>query len=683
MVRQTMITSRFRLASRLFVTLLLALTPGRAEAAPIYITFVWHMHQPIYWPGESLLETAAAGHYSFDLVATHTDRSGPYTGWPRDAIGAARAAGLGRCGAQVSLTGSLMENLDVLEAAGTAFGGWKGPWQEAAAWRTDGGNPALDLIGFGYFHPLMALVEPEDLATQIRIHRLGLERRFPELAPSRGLFPPETAFSVRMIPALAAAGVDWVVVDNVHFDRTLAAYPYTPSSNLIPPNAADQRTESSPSWVSLSNIWAPGQLSAPFGYQPHRARYLDPSSGQPSDIIVVPGARYEGNEDARGGFGALDYDAVLSQLEPYNQDPDHPMLVVLHHDGDNYGGGSDSYYHANFAGFVSWLQANPARFQCITIEDYLALYPPDPSDVIHVEDGSWSGADNGDPEFQKWNGDPGGDGYSPDRHSWAVLTAARNRVATATSGAAMPSDEDVLDGAGDLGRAWRFLLMAQASDYWYWDGTEEWDSQVTRASNLALEAVDPLLASPGAESVSPTIYLPQREPYNPGALEWGPGLEEEALTIWTFVYDVSGLARVELHYRIDADGRLGNENMRYDGGAVCVEEMAPGAVESRTNPLPWHIATRYQVTVPGLGGYIVDYWVEAEDDLGNVARSPIQHVFVEGGGNSSGAGVSGLYSYPSSPTKNDAITVVGDGPGAVHWGVNGWTEPAEAYWPAG
>mgnify|MGYP001378637522 CR=1 FL=1 len=107
MVRQTMITNRFRLASRLFVTLLLALTPGRAEAAPIYITFVWHMHQPIYWPGESLLETAAAGHYSFDLVATHTDRSGPYTGWPRDAIGAARAAGLGRCGAQVSLTGSL------------------------------------------------------------------------------------------------------------------------------------------------------------------------------------------------------------------------------------------------------------------------------------------------------------------------------------------------------------------------------------------------------------------------------------------------------------------------------------------------------------------------------------------------------------------------------------------------
>ena len=34
-------------------------------------------------------------------------------------------------------------------------------------------------------------------------------------------------------------------------------------------------------------------------------------------------------------------------------------------------------------------------------QDYLGMYPPDPNDVIHVEDGSWSGADNGDPEFSE------------------------------------------------------------------------------------------------------------------------------------------------------------------------------------------------------------------------------------------------------------------------------------------
>ena len=106
----------------------------------------------------------------------------------------------------------------------------------------------------------------------------------------------------------------------------------------------------------------------------------------------------------------------------------HPLLVVLAHDGDNYGGGTDSYYHSNFQNFVDWLAANPSRFQCTTVEDYLQMFPPDSSDVIHVENGAWSGADNGDPEFSKWNADPDATGYSSDRNSWAVMVAARNRV---------------------------------------------------------------------------------------------------------------------------------------------------------------------------------------------------------------------------------------------------------------
>src|SRR5678810_821301 len=88
-----------------------------------------------------------------------------------------------------------------------------------------------------------------------------------------------------------------------------------------------------------------------------------------SKIVAVPGARYEGNEDGRGGYGALQYQSVMDQVRPYNTDPNHPMLVLLHHDGDN-----------------------------------------------------------GDAEFKKWLGDPSGSGWSPDRNSWAVLTAAKNRV---------------------------------------------------------------------------------------------------------------------------------------------------------------------------------------------------------------------------------------------------------------
>ena len=654
-----------------------------ARATPIYITFVWHMHQPLYWPGETLVETSNAGHYSFSVLNVHHDRSGPYTSWPRDAIAAARAAGILSGGTQVSLTGSLMENLDTLEAAGLGFSGWRSPWSETSGWLTSGGNPAVDLIGFAYFHPLLALVEPADVVTQIRLHREALSRRFGGHPVSRGLFPPETAFSERLIPALVEAGVEWVVVDNVHFDRTLTDYPYSPNSNLVPPNRADVRTAADTDWVPLNGIWAPSPVSAPFGYQPHFAEYVDPQTGQAQRIVVVPGARYEGNEDARGGFGALNYDTVLSQLEPYNTDPEHPILVVLHHDGDNYGGGTESYYHGNFANFVSWLGANSSRFQFISIQDYLDQFPPAADDVIHVEDGSWSGADNGDPEFLKWNGDPGDDGYSPDRTSWAVLTAARNRMATATALAGAPSVDEIYDASSLMGRAWRSFLLSQTSCYWYWDNAENgiWDSHPARAANLAMSEVADLLTNPGAETVPPTIYAPQREPYNPGELEWGAVPTTSDLTVWTFAYDVSGLSRVELVYRFDSDDRVDAQNHTYGTSAWCALPMNARSLAPRTDPAPAFIADEYSVTIPGLGGNLIDYYVEAEDSRGNVARSSLRHVWVgTGGGTGPGAAVG---HYPTAPSKRSLVTVYARRAGALHWGINGWSEPPAAYWPAG
>lgn len=662
--------------------LLLGLSTGPVRAEPIYISFVWHMHQPIYWPGETVVETIDAGRWGFDVQAVHTDRTGPYTSWPADAVGALRAAGFDRGGAQVSFTGSLMENLDALEAAGRGFSGWKEPWRAAGAWRTPGGHPALDLVQIGHFHPLSALIPPEDLVLQLRLRALAVERRFPGYPVSRGLFPPETAFSVRMIPALVEAGVEWVVVDNVHFDRTLPDYPYTPSSNLPPPNRADVRNAAATGWEALEGIWAPSPVAAPWGYRPHRARYLDPATGVPSEIVVVPGARYEGNEDARGGFGALNYEGVLSQLEPYNTDPAHPMLVVLHHDGDNYGGGTDSYYHSNFAAFVSWLQANPARFQPITIQEYLDRFPPPADDVIHVEDGSWSGADNGDPEFLKWNGDPGADGYSPDRNSWAVMTAAANRVHTAAAALPAATPAEVLDGSTAIGRAWRALLTGQTSCYWYWDGAEggRWDAHPTRAANAAAAAVEPLLAAGSRDIVPPTIYPPQREPYNPGEIEWGATPMPEDVEVWTYVDDVSGLARVDLWYRPDDDGVLDDANDLYLSRPWCVLPMTATPAAPRTDPAPAVVADRYGALLAGLGGHFVDYFVEAQDRAGNVASSPIRHVWIGTGG---GPGPAGVGHYPASPTRHDVVTVGAPAAGALHWGINGWNEPPAAYWPPG
>jgi MYXO-CTERM domain-containing protein len=149
--------------------------------------------------------------------------------------------------------------------------------------------------------------------------------------------------------------------------------------------------------------------------------------------------------------------------------------------------------------------------------------------------------------------------------------------------------------------------------------------------------------------------------------------------VWTFAYDVSGISRVELFYRLDGDGSVDARNLTYGTSAWCVVPMNARTLAPRTDPAPAFLADEYAVTVPGLGGSLVDYYVEAEDARGNVARSGLRHVWVgTGGGTGPGAAVGW---YPSAPSKHSLVTVVARRPGFLHWGINGWTELRAAYWP--
>jgi hypothetical protein len=655
---------------------------------PIYISFLWHMHQPIYWPYESVVQTDANSRYGYSVADIHNQRLGPYTSWPKNAVQKLIDAGLQHGGAQVSFSGSLIENLNNLEANGNGnFTNWKSNWNYIKNQKTSLNNPRIDMVGFGYFHPLMGLIDTYDIKAQIEKHKAMFTTNFPGTY-SKGIFPPENAFSEREIPALSDESLQWVLVDNVHFDRSCQGYPFSTSGNLYEPNKADQRNPNPNDWVALNGLWAPTQNSARWGRQPHYVEYVDPNDGSSKKIIAVPADRYMGNEDGRGGFGALNYENVMSQLESYNTDPNHPILVVLHHDGDNYGGGTDSYYGSNFENFKNWLLANPSRFVCTTIQDYLDMFPPNPNDVIHVEDGSWSGADNGDPEFLKWNGDPAS-GYSPDRNSWGVITAAKNYVATANQ---------INPGDPNTANAWKYLLCGEASDYWYWDGSQGglWDSHPTRAANPAIQYAQAVINAGGSDLTPPTIYIPQRQPYNPGGTEWGIA-QSNNFTIWTYIYDVSGLTSVTLKYRTDLDGSIGTDNKTYAGGGGVTgwtsATMAGAVITPQTNPLPSYKASEYTAPVNGLNNIMVDYYVEAVDNHGNIAKSPIQHVWVganSGGGGGGGGGTSTVSWMPTSPTVDDSITItvthVSQG-AKFHWGVNNtgssWVQPNGVYWTTG
>lgn len=72
----------------------------------------------------------------------------------------------------------------------------------------------IELIGMGYYHPIFPLIPRADWAEQLVLGRAMIERVFGR--SPRGFWPPELAFTVEMIPALAQAGYDYVVVDGVH-----------------------------------------------------------------------------------------------------------------------------------------------------------------------------------------------------------------------------------------------------------------------------------------------------------------------------------------------------------------------------------------------------------------------------------------------------------------------------------
>ncbi len=565
-----------------------------------------HMHQPYY-------NTTDWNYWDGEKDGIFGSRGGNYTDFVPAAVRQYIGGGLPHAGLSTSWSGSLIEQLDRCGRDGLCggrFAGWNGALRGIAGEKTTAGFPRVTFTAFGFFHPLMALIPARNIVRQIDWHRRIIREAF-GVDPEPVLFPPETAFHVRMIPALRQAGIEAVIYDSIHRFRACRDYPYAGmNEGMLPPNPAEQANPPADDWLQLHNIWAGSQI-APSLLRPEYVAYEDPD-GNSHQVIAVPAERYIGNEDARGGFGALQYGSVLGQV--YDQivatgtyDPKHPPFFLLHSDGDNHGGGADSYYHHNTGGLVEWLQGDP-RFELTAIGDYLQRFPPDPARACHIEPGSWSGADNGDPQFMKWFSrydQP----YSPDLNSWAVLTAFQNAVHTL---------EDAEPGHPLLAEAQRLMLCAETSCYWYWTGQHVWDQQVTNAANLGWSrirpSIDGILAA-GGDATAPTIFAPWVTPENPGGKKWGQGRLEDAPrqgTVHTFIADVAGLASVTLVLRA--------------GGTESRLAMTDrGPYPSQTGAAV--TATYYTAALP-VGAGDVRYFIEAVDGGGNVARSALERIFL-------------------------------------------------------
>ncbi|MCX8090964.1 MAG: carbohydrate-binding protein [Verrucomicrobiae bacterium] len=707
----------------------------------LHTTWLWHLHQPIYWPDR---RASGPDHYeaAWDTIQRQDagrphpspevlrnifgldDRVNAYQSRPRDALG--DIASHLKSGAQMSFSGALIENVQSLGAAGQL--GYSSTWylanQTARGWTTSGGKPRLDLVHFTYHHALAPLLSEETLEMELRIHRRQMEIFWnTNVAPlSRGYFPTETCFSRRMIPVLRRVGIEWAIVANTHLARACADFPVVTGSAgemCDLPNRADQLNPAQGTnnyrRVTIERGCSPTQVM-PFGFQPHWARYVDPETGTESRLIIVPSDQALGWRDS---YSPWDLN-LLNPLAARN-DPARPALVVLAHDGDNAWSGGYSYYRE----WVKQLADGVASrgYEPTTIEQFLADHPPPTNAVVHVEDGGWVYADGdfGSPIFINWHWPPsynsGGvnvvdpsTGVSDKADTWRVIIATENRVKTAQQVAGItPRVDQVRDpwsfgqtpNAVELG--WHYYLGGLDSGFVYYGCHGDMCHRAVIAQSNALRHVNAILAAnPNADATPPTVFLPQRHPWNPGGTNFGSQYSYRVTVatntdfwVWTYAYDVSGVTNVRLHLRLNGTNPPTSDQFEtYAGGPLTGAWQSSNMTRRVVAPVlgvtPQYIADYFLVRVRGITNSFVDYYVSATDGRGNTFKSPIQHVWVGAPAATSGGGTPGntngcqgrVCVSPSLPVQGELVTILYDPTGGplagagtvrIHLGWNNWS----------
>jgi hypothetical protein len=652
--------------------------------AQVNTTYLWHLHQPTYWGDLSKknpnryqivkesqdLKVSGANNDKNGLAHPTNnleeifgigDRVAAYQFAPKNAINSIRD--LAKAGAQITYGGSLMENIN--ELAQSNQWGYSNSWtqniKDAKSWKTSGGFSRMEVVSFTMHHALSPLLSDEALKKEIKAHQYYSAQLFGS-HDSKGYWPAECAFSERIIKTLTECGIEWSVIANSHLSRTLSDYPikYGSGGTMCDiPNKADQVDTKGNTWFSAQKDARGGQFAVPYSYLPYKAKYVDPETAQEYKITVVPMADYESYEDGYAAIGTSLIDPIVAKASTSPRRP----LVLFAHDGDNAWGGGSSYYNESVTGF-SHASATNGNIPT-TIPQYLQDNPVPESEVVHVEDGAWVNADGdfGHPQFTNWLWpffDPvtkkfNPNGWTEDMMNQAITTAGENHaiMAEQLEGNNLRMSEIVNPTAAisPAEKAWHFLMAGYDSGNAYYGLAEDLEIKTTLAVNRCVQFAKPTLdVHPGVDATKPSVFIPQRWPYNPGEKGYGAPyaykdfLNSADFTVYTFAYDVSGIQKSELKYRVDVDGKntiSSNQNEIYAGGSEVgawislpmTERVFPkgnftNSTQADLYMLPDVIASQYSAEIAGISEKLLDYYVEVTDKKGNVTKSKIQHVWV-------------------------------------------------------
>lgn len=518
----------------------LAGQPITAHAASIPAAHVYHNHMPNFWPfygvdvaatynattiGQPIrytydgqvinLKKSPPPGYSYFLPASlgggimpHDDlvnyyspdaKAGAYQWWPQQDAGEVKSWSGGSGQIHVTMSGAVVNNVNSLEnlqnVPGYTNPNWGASWTTAYnGLPTTNGHRTLDLIHFPGHHTMGPLVGPDYFLKDLIFHGASLAQPYflgNSYTSSRGFFPTELGFSERLIPALAKLGVQWTVVGNNHFSRTLKDYPFssfdaTGDTLISPPNRADLRnTANSGSWVANGMAHEQQVIvnKFPFASTPHWVRAVDPATGSVSKVAAIPVS--QNGSWAEGWDGST----TVDELMPYTALEPRQFFVVAH-DGDNSGGRAGSLDTCQNGHRVTCA----GNGFCQGIDEYLNAHPIPDGDVQHVQDGSWVDTrdSSSDPTWYHWHLPP---------LIWQGQFSAFNQ-ATGLNLAPKKNLKGQNEGATvSLEHGWHYLernfaLLQPALNYaktaeqiWldahpnHWSPTSALDKQVTHAGN--------------------------------------------------------------------------------------------------------------------------------------------------------------------------------------------------------
>ncbi len=220
-------------------------------------------------------------------------------------------------------------------------------------------TPNIEIVGMGYYHPIFPLIPIDDWDDQIERGKKKIMEIFGR--EPKIFWPPEMAFTMEMIPALAKHGYQYVVVDSVH----------------VKPKVSLGREE--------------------VVYRTHVARHGGAS------ITIVPRDRDLSNAQESG----LDASWFENEVKHKTSGGSRPCLVTTWSDGENGGWFRQTDEEAGFWGhffshYMERVRAGQMAIRPISLPEFVAQNPP--LTEVEVQTGAWNVGSTSGYDFSQWAG---------------------------------------------------------------------------------------------------------------------------------------------------------------------------------------------------------------------------------------------------------------------------------------